>query len=390
MQHLAQQLEIQREQTRDRSIRCFDNAQGVITEYEGRHLINFCSNDYLGLANHPDIKQIAQTAIEQWGVGAGASHLISGHRQPHNALETALAEWLGYDRVMLFSNGYMANLALGASLAQKHDALIQDKLNHASLIDAMKLSDAQGIRFIHGHAQSLEQQLIRTQSARHRWVITDGVFSMDGDTAPLTEYAALCKEHNATLVVDDAHGLGVLGTRGKGSVSEARLNSDDVPVLMGTFGKAFGGHGAFIASNHTVIEHLIQFARSYHFTTAPPPMLACAHLAALRLIDSTDANSHQQQLHARIAYFKTQCEQYGIECMSSHSAIQPIMIGDNAHTMRVGEHLFEQGFHVGTIRPPTVPDNTARLRITISCEHTPDMIDGLVNALVHALKNKHL
>jgi len=355
-------------------------------------MLAFCSNDYLGLANHPDIKQAAIDAIEQHGVGSGASHLVVGHHQEHDLLEAELAKFTQRDRALVFSSGYMANLALVSTLVGKGDAVLEDKLNHASLIDGGLLSGARFQRYLHNDLSSLERYLSRfssdTNSVNKQLVVTDGVFSMDGDVAELDGLSKLCKQHDALLMVDDAHGLGVMGLQGRGSLFdhnklESPLSQDDVPVLMGTFGKAFGTTGAFVAGSNELIEYLIQMARPYTYTTAIPPAMAAATRKSLEIVKVAD----QQRAHLSglIFYFRKGVEDLGLQLMPSTTPIQPILIGDSQQAVALSQFLAKEGVLVTAIRPPTVPAGTARLRVTLSASHQFTHIDKLIDALKKAI-----
>ena len=353
---------------------------------DGRELLAFCSNDYLGLANHPDIVSALQTGAARWGVGSGAAHLVNGHFEPHDALEFALAEWLRVERSLLFSTGYMANLAVVGGLVGRGDTVVADKLNHASLVDAAQLSGATLRRYRHGDMDDARRQLMRATGTR--MILTDGVFSMDGDVAPLAELMELAEEFDAWLVVDDAHGFAVWGEEGRGSLSELGLIDSGMPeylVQVGTLGKAFGTAGAFVAGASQPIEVLLQRARSYLFTTAQPPALAVATLASLSIVKS--ATDLRANWRARVAQFKRDLPP-GIELMPSDTPIQPVLVGDSAEAVDWSARLVDSGLWVPAIRPPTVPKGAARLRVTISAAHTPSHITSLTNALTDLLADK--
>lgn len=340
-------------------------------------LVNFCANDYLGLSGHPRVIE----AFRRGGgrrVGSGAAALISGYRAAHRELEQALAAFLQRDAVLLFGSGYLANLALASGLMQRGDVVVQDRLCHASLIDAARLADGRLLRYPHGDAAACARQLERYPEAP-ALVMTDGLFSMDGTLAPVTELAAVCKDSGAWLVVDDAHGIGVLGEHGRGSLELAGLDQNQVPVLVGTLGKAFGAAGAFIAGSHELIEHLVQRARSYIYTTAPPPALAAAATAALEVI--RDEPEHRQALMENIRYFRQQAQARNLAISDVSGPIQPLMAGDAGRALAMSEALRRQGYWVSAIRPPTVAAGTERLRITLSAVHTREQIDGLLAAL---------
>jgi 8-amino-7-oxononanoate synthase len=359
-----------------------DSPQGVEVVIDGRRYVNFSSNDYLGLANHPDVIKAFREAAAKWGVGSGAAHLVSGHLAPHHALEEELAGFTGRPRALLFSTGYMANLGVVSALLQRGDTVCEDRLNHASLIDAGILSRAKLKRYAHADVAQLGQQLAR--AGGEKLVVTDGVFSMDGDLAPLPELAAVCQARDATLLVDDAHGLGVLGAQGGGCLAHFGLDAGQVPILMGTLGKAFGTFGAFVAGDEVLIEALVQLARPYVYTTALPPAVAEATRASLRLVRA-DA-WRREKLQALVARFRDGAEQLGIELAVSPTPIQPLLLGEASRTLAVGRRLREQGLLVGAIRPPTVPEGTARLRITFSAAHEEAHVDRLLQALQEALR----
>jgi 8-amino-7-oxononanoate synthase len=353
---------------------------------DGRVLIDFCGNDYLGLARHPDLVAALTRAAATEGVGTGAAHLVSGHRGEHAALEEELADWTGRQRAVLFSTGVMANLGalqalLGAGgLPGRGDALcVQDRLNHASLIDGAQLAGAELRRYPHGDAEAAARQLA-ARPDHAALLATDGVFSMDGDVAPLADLAALCRDRHALFYVDDAHGLGVLGPQGAGSVAAAGLDARQVPVLMGTLGKALGTAGAFVAGDDDLIEAIVQFARPYIYTTAMPAALAAATRASLRLVRA-DTDGRRERLAAHIARFRAGAKQLGLPVMDSSTAIQPLLVGSTEAAMGASRALEAAGFLVVAIRPPTVPQGAARLRITLSAAHSSDQIDALLEAL---------
>lgn len=364
-----------------RRSRLRDGEQGVEVELDGRKLLSFSSNDYLGLAAHPALKKAFIDALDREGVGSGAAHLLTGHSRYHHQLEEALAEFTGQQRVLLFSTGYMANIGVIDGLLGKTDVVIQDKLNHASLLDGGRLSDAQQLRYPHADMALLHNRLHTAANARNRLIVSDGVFSMDGDIAPLSEIMALADQHKAGVLIDDAHGLGVLGTTGGGVIEHVGL-TEQKPILVGTFGKAFGTAGAFVAADSVVIETLIQQARSFVYTTAQPPAIAAATLASLKLI--TEENWRRDKLQQLISQFREGAAQLGLPLMPSQTAIQPLLIGEDKTALKLGQDLEQQGILVGIIRPPTVPKNTARLRITLSAAHDAGHIDQLLHALEHS------
>ncbi|MFK4027101.1 8-amino-7-oxononanoate synthase [Stutzerimonas balearica] len=354
--------------------------QGPEVVVDGQRLLNFCSNDYLGLANHPEVIRAMQDGVAKWGVGGGASHLVIGHSGPHHELEEALAEFTGRPRALLFSTGYMANLAAVTALVGQGDTVLEDRLNHASLLDAGLLSGARFSRYLHNDAESLGKRLGKAEGST--LVVTDGVFSMDGDLAELPALCAQARRHGAWMMVDDAHGFGALGASGGGVVEHFGLELDDVPVLVGTLGKAFGTAGAFVAGSDELIETLIQFARPYIYTTSQPPAVACATLKSMELLRSEGwRREHLQRLVARL---REGAAQIGLALMDSPTPIQPVLIGDSARALRLSALLRERGILVGAIRPPTVPAGSARLRITLSAAHSEAQLERLLQALAES------
>lgn len=378
-QQLLPALNERRDQHRYRQRSILQSAQGASIRVDGQQYLNFCSNDYLGLANHPAVVDAMQQATAEYGAGSGASHLVNGHSHYHHALEEALATFTGRDRALLFSTGYMANMGVISALVGRGDTVFEDRLNHASLIDGGLLSRAQFKRFRHNDCEHLETLLEKPDHKSRRLVVVDGVFSMDGDIAPLPELAELCQHFNTHLMVDDAHGFGVFGENGGGCAEHFSLSQQDLPILIGTFGKAFGTFGAFVAGSETLIESLIQFARPYIYTTAMPPAVAAATLASLELIQQDQVR--RKKLHQRIAQFKQGCAELGLSLMPSDSPIQPLVLGDDALVLKVADQLKASGIIVGAIRPPTVPEGSARLRITLSAQHTEEDIQKLLTAL---------
>ena len=374
---LQNQLDERAAQGLLRSRRTLDTPQSPHIVVDDKPYLAFCSNDYLGLANHPQLIAALQQGAQQWGIGAGAAHLVSGHFAPHQQLEQQLAAFVGKPAALLFSTGYMANLGVVQALVGKGDTVFADKLNHSSLNDAMLLSRADLQRFRHGDMAQLAQMLERTTSGR-KLIITDAVFSMDGDIAPLPELAALCEQHDAWLLVDDAHGFGVLGEQGRGSVVHFGIASPRI-IYMGTLGKAAGVSGAFVAAEPVVIDTLVNQARSYVYTTATPPALAVALLQSLQLIEQGDAL--RAHLHRLIERLRAGMNDLPWKLMPSATAIQPLLIGDNHQALKLSEGLRERGIWVAAIRPPTVPQGTARLRITLSAAHAEADVERLIGAL---------
>jgi len=365
-----------------RSRRIIESPQGIHLQIDGNNVVNFCSNDYLGLTNHPDVVKAFKTAADTYGVGSGSAHLICGHSLAHHALEEELAAFTGRERALLFSTGYMANMGAISALVGRGDAVFEDRLNHASLLDGGLLSGAKFKRYPHADVEHLDANLAKATG--NKLVVTDGVFSMDGDLAPLASLAETAKQHNAWLMVDDAHGLGVLGASGGGVLEVANLGQDEVPVLVGTLGKGFGTFGAFVAGSEVLIETLIQKARTYVYTTALPAAVAEATRASLKIII---AESWRREKLAKLAeHFRLGAEQLGLQLMPSASPIQPIVIGASQEAMAISKQLLNDGFLVSAIRPPTVPQGSARLRVTFSALHEFEQVDQLLEAIDRSLK----
>ncbi|RVU30371.1 8-amino-7-oxononanoate synthase [Neptunomonas marina] len=375
---LAQELTLRKQQSlyRQRSVLASPQQPEVVLD--GKPFLAFCSNDYLGLANHPDVVDALQRAANEFGVGGGASHLVNGHSHHHHALEEALAEFTGRPRVLLFSTGYMANLGVVNALLDKRDAVFQDRLNHASLLDAGLLSGARFQRYQHNDVAQLAARLARSD-ARRKLVVTDGVFSMDGDVAPLPALCHAAQEAQAWVMVDDAHGFGCLGQSGGGVAEHFQLTEEQVPVLVGTLGKGFGTAGAFVAGSEVLIETLIQFARTYIYTTSMPPAVAAATCKSLELLQKE--SWRREHLNALIERFRAGAQQLGFTLMDSQTPIQPIVVGDADKALKMSEQLKAQGIYISAIRPPTVPAGSARLRVTLSAAHTEAQVDRLLAAL---------
>lgn len=351
--------------------------QGPEVVVDGEAVLAFSSNDYLGLANHPEVIRAMQRGAERWGVGGGASHLVVGHSTPHHELEEALADFTGRPRALLFSTGYMANLAAVTALVGQGDTVLEDRLNHASLLDAGLLSGARFSRYLHNDAPSLAKRL--EKATGNTLVVTDGVFSMDGDLADLPALCAAAKARDAWVMVDDAHGFGPLGATGGGIVEHFGLGIDDVPVLVGTLGKAFGTAGAFVAGSEELIETLIQFARPYIYTTSQPPAVACATLTSLELLRGE--SWRRAHLNRLIACFRQGAADIGLTLMDSPTPIQPILVGSSERALRLSALLRERGILVGAIRPPTVPAGSARLRVTLTAAHSEAQVERLLDIL---------
>jgi len=359
--------------------RTVDGPQGPLLSINGRELLNFCSNDYLGLAGHPELKAAMKEGVERYGVGAGASRLVCGHTSAHARLEERLAQFTQRERALVFSTGYMANLALLNTFSGRSGVIIGDRMNHASLIDAALLAGASLRRYQHADPRSLQGLLEKTASARNRLVVTESVFSMDGDIAPLPEIAGICRTAEVPLLVDDAHGFGVLGKNGGGALEHFGLDMQTVPLMMATFGKALGAFGAFIAGAAELIECLIQSGRSYIYTTALPPALAEAASCALDLV--VRERWRAEQLHKLVARFRRGALQLDLPVTDSVTPIQPLRIGDPRRAVELSDALFEKGIFITAIRPPTVPKNTARLRISLTAAHTEEQVDHLLSVL---------
>ncbi len=384
MKDLSAFLAERKQQGLYRRRRTIQATEGVKVVVDGQQCLNFCSNDYLGLSQHPAVKNAFRQAVIDNPAGSGSAHLICGHSQAHQALEEALAEFTRRDRALLFSTGYMANIGVISALCQAGDGVLQDRLNHASLLDGALLSKARLQRFRHRDINDLSTKLAKV--AGDKLIVTDGVFSMDGDLAPLPEIAAVAERYAAGLMLDDAHGMAVLGETGGGTLEHYGLTQRQVPVLMGTLGKGFGTFGAFVAGSADLIDYLIQTARSYIYTTAMPPAVCAATLTSLTLVQGGPGNDLRNTLRQNIAYFKTCAEQLNLPLMPSDTAIQPVLTGQCDLAVTASEYLWEQGFWVSAIRPPTVPEGQARLRITLSALHQSNQIDALLEALSRCLQ----
>ena len=375
---LAPRLDALKEQSLYRLRRVVEGPQGPEIGLEGRRYLNFSSNDYLGLAAHPALAQALQRGLEEYGTGSGAAHLVTGHSRAHHAFEEELAAFTGRRRALLFSSGYMANLGVASALLKRGDRVLEDRLNHASLLDAGLLSGARFARYAHADVADLKKHLVKDTGGRSL-VMTDGVFSMDGEVAPLPELTQAADAAGAFLMVDDAHGFGVLGDQGRGSLEHHGLGAAEVPVLMGTLGKACGTFGAFVAGSEALIETLIQSARTYIYTTATPAALAEAGRAALKLVHAE--SWRREKLKALIARFREGAAQLDIRLLPSVTAIQPLLVGESADALMFSRKLKEHGMLVAAIRPPTVPKGTARLRITLTAAHEESHVDRLLDAL---------
>lgn len=380
MRNFAQEIQQRKQAGLYRSRRLVSGPQQPELVANGTRLLSFCSNDYLGLASHTGNIEALKQALPEVGLGGAASHLVCGHHEAHHRLEQRLAAFTQRDDALFFSTGYMANLGVISALAGRGDTVFSDRLNHASIIDGCILSRARVRRYAHGDVAALDTLLCETSG--HKLVVTDGVFSMDGDIAPLRDLARVCKARDALLVVDDAHGIGVLGPQGRGSVLEAGLSQNEVPVLIGTLGKGVGTSGAFVAGSEVLIDYLVQKARTYIYTTAMPPALALATCTSLDVVEGEE--QRRRHLDALILRFRAGAQALGYELMPSRTPIQPIMIGDNFSALALSQALEEQGILVTAIRPPTVPEGEARLRVTLSAAHTEEDLECLLQALANS------
>lgn len=366
----------QADQLRQR--RVVDGPQEASMLIDGKRVMAYSSNDYLALASHPKVVEAAMRALKRYGLGAGASHMVSGHMRPHHELEEKLAAHLSLPKALLFSSGYAANMGILTALAGRGDTIYADKLNHACLNDGAVLSRAAFKRYPHCDLVKLEAMLAEGKEGGRKLIVTDAVFSMDGDIAPLPELLELAEKYDALLVIDDAHGFGVLGYRGLGSLEHFRLKSERI-VYMATLGKAAGGYGAFVAGDEDIVEWILQSARTYVFTTATPPAIAAAMSVSLDVMrEDRERLTHLRML---IDFFGDSLKLQYAKLPYSQTAIQPILIGDNATTLAFSEALRERHMYVPAIRPPTVPAGGARLRVSLNAGHTADDLFDLITAL---------
>jgi len=377
MKDLRPLLEQARQDHLYRRPRVLESPQQPEVVVDGQAMLSFTSNDYLGLAADARVAEAFRKGIDRWGSGSGAAHLVTGHSRAHQQLEEELAEFTGRERALLFSSGYMANLAVITALLGRGDTVIEDRLDHASLVDAARLSGARLLRFAHGDLDAAERQL--SKASGEKLLAVDGVFSMDGDLADLPALAELCRQQDTWLMVDDAHGLGVLGASGRGSLEHWDLGNEQAPVLMGTLGKAFGTAGAFVAGSGVLIETLIQRARTYIFTTALPAALAEATRCSLQILQ--EESWRRTRLQELVAQFREGAASLGFELPPSSTPIQPLIAGSSEKALEWSGLLAEQGVLVTAIRPPTVPPGSARLRITFSASHTDAHLQCLLSAL---------
>jgi len=361
-----------------RTITGIEGPQGPHIKIGGREVLNLSSNNYLGLADHPKIKEVAIKALQRYGAGAGASRLVSGDMAPHRELESRLARFKGSEAALLFNSGYHANLGIITALVGRGDVILSDRLNHASIIDAAILSRATVKRYLHRNMDTLERLLVEHRQSRRRLIVTDGLFSMDGDLAPMKEIVKLAKRYDAIVMVDDAHATGTLGERGRGSLEHHAIKSDEI-IQMGTLGKAIGSFGGFVAGGTKLIDYLINRARPFVFTTALPPSVCAASTAALEVI--TEEPELVATLQERAAFMNNALKSAGLDTMTSESQIIPLLIGDQERAVTASKGLLKEGLYVQAIRPPTVPEGTSRLRLTVMAGHTIEELDRAVTII---------
>lgn len=387
MLHLEPEITRLIRQNLFRTLISFDAAQSTLADQNGREVILFCTNNYLGLANHPLLKEAAISAIQTWGIGSGASRLISGNSSIYRALETMLAQWKLSEAALVFNSGYTANLGALSTLIKKEDLVLSDRLNHASLIDGARTAKGTFRVYRHKDMAQLEKLLRARKKGQEAIILTDGVFSMDGDIAPLPEILRLAEEYDATIYLDDAHATGILGPHGGGTCDHFNLSSDRI-IQMGTLSKALGGLGGFITGSELLIQYLINKARSFIYTTALPPALVAASLAALKL--ARDDERLRNQLRHNAAYFRRKVTAIGFSICESETPIVPLQIGNNEKTVLFSRELLKEGIYIPAIRPPTVPAGTARLRVSLMATHTQAQIDLLLARLEKIGKNLRL
>jgi glycine C-acetyltransferase len=369
MMNIGEELDELREEGLFRSMQLVQGKQSGRVVMDGREVLLLCSNDYLGLTNHPALKAAAIRSIDRYGTGSGASRLVSGNMEPHRELEARIASFKGTEAALLFNSGYAANTGIIPAIAGRGDVVFSDRLNHASIVDGAILSRARLIRYPHNDTAALARLLTETETSGRRLIVSDGVFSMDGDLARLAELVAIKKEFGALLMVDDAHGTGVLGERGRGSAELCRV-MDEINIHMGTFGKALGSFGAYAAASREIIDYLVNRARSFIFSTALPPAVASASTAALDLVESEEGRALRKRLEENTTFFRSSLQNYGFNTMGSESQIIPLFVGEAAPTMEFSKQLLEEGIFVQGIRPPTVPAGRCRLRCTVMATHT--------------------
>jgi len=377
---IEQRLQERERQNRYRQRRVVESPQGRTLQIDGRQLLNFCGNDYLGLAGDARVRTAFKQGIDDWGAGSGAAHLVCGHSKPHHELEEAIAEFTGRPRCLLFSSGYAANLGVINGLLSVDDHVFEDRLNHASLLDGGWISRAEFQWFDHCDIDDLSAKLaVHAKNDGRKLIVSDGTFSMDGDLCLLNDLVRLGHQHGAWIMIDDAHGFGVHGTEGRGIVNREQFSVDDVQILVGTLGKAFGTHGAFVAGSEEMIETLIQKARTYVFSTALPPSCAVATLTSLEILRSEEWR--RDRLRDHVQQFRQGAKQIGLSVMPSESPIQPVLVGTEQAALSISAQLEELGILVTPIRPPTVPIGSSRLRITLTAGHCEEDVDHLLGAL---------
>ena len=373
-----EEIRVLKEKNLFRELKLLEGEQGSRIVINGREVVNLSSNDYLGLASHKKLKEAAREAVEKYGSSASSSRLIAGNMELHRKLEERIAAFKGTESSLLFSTGYMANLGTLSAVVGKGDIVFSDRLNHASIIDGILLSQARLKRYPHRDVKVLRELLEKHKDYRKRLIVTDSVFSMDGDIAPLPELVDLAKGYNCLLMVDEAHATGVLGEKGRGAIEYFHLEGK-VDIQMGTLSKALGGFGAFIAGSRTMINYLINKARSFIYTTAPPPSVLATGLTALELVDKE--SWRRKDLWENVHFFKEGLEHLGFNTLDSQTQIIPILIGNNQLTMTFSQSLFEEGVYIQGIRPPSVPSGEARLRATVMATHTRSDLEGALRAL---------
>jgi 8-amino-7-oxononanoate synthase len=371
MTEVAERLEELRDRGLYRRLRLVGGPQGPRVTLDGKQVMLLCSNDYLGLANHPKVRGAAAEAAMRWGAGAGASRLISGNMQPHSRLEKRLAAFKGYESALLFGSGYLANTGTIAALAREGEVVFSDELNHASIIDGCRLSRAETFVYRHGDTEHLAWGLLKA-GGRAALIVTDGLFSMDGDIAPLAELCELAKTHGCRLMVDEAHATGAIGAQGRGSVAAAGL-SGEVDVVMGTLGKALGSYGAYVCADRETTDYLLNTARSFVFSTALPPSVAAAGLAALELLESQP--ERVERLTANATTLRQALVEEGLDVAGAETQIVPVAVGDAERTMELCERVLERGVFAQGIRPPTVPEGSSRLRFTVMSTHRREELE---------------
>ncbi|KAF0217747.1 MAG: hypothetical protein FD174_3218 [Geobacteraceae bacterium] len=381
----GEELESLREEGLFRTMRLLEGSQSSRVVLDGREALLLCSNNYLGLAAHPALKEAAVKAVERYGVGSGAARLVSGNMELHEALERRIAAFKGTEAALVFNSGYGANTGIIPAIAGKGDVIFSDRLNHASIVDGALLSRARLVRYPHNDMAALKRLLTATPVEGRRLIVTDGVFSMDGDLARFTELVALKKEFGALLMVDDAHGTGVLGETGRGSAELCGVTAD-IDIQMGTLGKALGSFGAYVAASTEIIDYLVNRARSFIFSTSLPPAVLAASIAAIDLVDSPSGRKLRERLAKNVRLFTDGLQAAGFDSMGSETQIVPVFVGEAAQTMEFSSTLLDEGIYVQGIRPPTVPAGSCRLRCTVMATHTENDLEQAVAAITRVGK----